>query len=43
MKKRYLILIVLAALIGGQNAKADEGMWMINLINDALEKKMQER
>ena len=43
MKKRYLIFIILATLAGGQNARADEGMWMINMINDALEKKMQER
>ena len=43
MKRFYYILFVLAALTGSQNAKADEGMWMINLINDALEKKMQER
>ena len=43
MKRIYLIFITLAALIGSQSAKADEGMWMINLINDALEKKMQER
>ena len=43
MKRFYLILIVLAALTGSQNAKADEGMWMINLINTALEKQMQER
>ena len=43
MKKRYLIFIILATLAGGQNAKADEGMWMINMINGALEKKMQER
>ena len=43
MKRIYFILIILAALTGSQSAKADEGMWMINLINDALEKKMQER
>ena len=43
MKKIYFILIVLAALTGSQSAKADEGMWMVNLINDALERKMQER
>ena len=43
MKRFYYILFVLAALTGSQNAKADEGMWMINLNNDALEKKMQER
>ena len=43
MKRFYFIFIVLAALTGSQNAKADEGMWMINVINSALEKKMQER
>ena len=43
MKRFYFILIVLTALTGSQNAKADEGMWMINLINTALEKQMQER
>ena len=43
MKKIYFIFIVLAALTGSQNANADEGMWMINVINSALEKKMQER
>ena len=43
MKRIYLIFITLAALAGSQSAKADEGMWMVNLINDALEKKMQER
>ena len=43
MKRFYFILIVLTALTGSQNANADEGMWMINVINNALEKKMQER
>ena len=43
MRKQYLIFIILAALAGSQNANADEGMWMINAISDALEKKMQER
>ena len=43
MRKIYFIFIVLAALTGSQNANADEGMWMINVINSALEKKMQER
>lgn len=33
----------LAALVGSQSAVADEGMWMINAIDAALEKKMQER
>lgn len=35
--------IALVALTGLQGARADEGMWMINVINEALEKKMQER
>ena len=43
MKRLYFIFIVLAALTGSQNANADEGMWMINVINSALEKQMQER
>ena len=37
------MIFALAALIGSQSAKADEGMWMINMITDALEKKMQDR
>lgn len=43
MKKIYCIVVSLLALTAGQIARADEGMWMINLINEALEKKMQER
>lgn len=43
MKNFRLILTVLAAFTCGQYAFADEGMWMINCINEALEKKMQER
>ncbi len=43
MKYTKLIPIVLAALIGSQDAFADEGMWMIHAIDSALEKKMQER
>ena len=43
MKKIYCIVISLVALAAVQTARADEGMWMINLINEALEKKMQER
>ena len=43
MKRLSLILIILAALTGSQSAIADEGMWMINAIDAALEKKMQER
>lgn len=41
--KRILVLFMLAALTGSQHAVADEGMWMINAIDAALEKKMQER
>lgn len=43
MKNFRLILTILAAFTCGQYAFADEGMWMINCINEALEKKMQER
>ncbi len=43
MKNFLKILLVLAALTGSLNASADEGMWMINLIDQALEKKMTER
>ena len=43
MKRYSLILFVLAALTGSQSAIAAEGMWMINAIDAALEKKMQER
>ena len=41
--KRILLIFALIALAGNQSAKADEGMWMINMITEALEKKMQER
>ena len=37
------ILIAAAALLCCLNASADEGMWMIHAINQALELKMQER
>ena len=43
MKRLYYIVILLAGMTSGHIAKADEGMWMINLINEALEKNMQER
>ncbi len=43
MNKLFKYAFVLAALIGCQNAFADEGMWMIHAIDSALEKKMQER
>ena len=42
--RKYIILGALGLVFwGGQQAKADEGMWMINAIDAALEKKMQER
>lgn len=41
--KKTIFTIILAALTGSQYAIADEGMWMINAIDSALEKKMQER
>lgn len=41
--KRFISIFVLAAFTGSQYAVADEGMWMINAIDKALEKKMQER
>ncbi len=40
MKKALLITVFCLASL---SMRADEGMWMINLINSALEKKMQER
>ena len=36
-------LILTLAVLLGVSARADEGMWMINAIDSALEKKMQER
>ncbi|MBE6236185.1 MAG: S46 family peptidase [Bacteroidales bacterium] len=41
--KRFATAIILAAMAAGFNARADEGMWMIHAIDQALEKKMQER
>ena len=41
--KRILTILALVALTGIQSAKADEGMWMINMINESLEKNMKER
>ncbi len=43
MKTTIRIFSVLACLFFWQAVKADEGMWMINAIDKALEKKMQER
>lgn len=40
MKKTVLFVFLLSLTA---YAKADEGMWMINAINEALEKRMQER
>ena len=42
--RKYIILGALGlAFLSGLQAKADEGMWMINAIDAALEKKMKER
>lgn len=44
MKRIYLAALTLAGVLLGQaTAFADEGMWLIQDINAALEKKMQER
>lgn len=44
MKRMYLAALTLAGVLLGQAAAfADEGMWLIQDINAALEKKMQER
>ena len=44
VKKSLMPLLVFAAMLGQQLVcSADEGMWMINAVNAALEKKMQER
>lgn len=37
------ILVLLAGIIASQKLYADEGMWMVNAIDKALEKKMHER
>ena len=41
MKHRYLLIVISALMC--LPVMADEGMWMINAIDQALEKKMQER
>ena len=41
--KKYILTFVLAVLCGSQYVHADEGMWMINAIDKALEKKMKQR
>ena len=44
MKGRLVIGAALAALLlTGVTARADEGMWMVNLISKALEARMQEK
>ena len=44
MKRHCLAALTLAGIILGQAAAmADEGMWLIQDINSALEKKMQDR
>ena len=43
MKMKHLLIIVLAICLGSLISRADEGMWMVNMIDSALEKKMQER
>ena len=40
---KYIVVCVLAAVLGSQKASADEGMWLIHTLNAAIEKKMQER
>ncbi len=40
---RYIVICLLAAVLGSWKASADEGMWLIHTINAALEKKMKER
>lgn len=37
------ILVLLASILASQKLYADEGMWMVNTIDKALEKKMKER
>lgn len=41
--KKYIIVLVLAVLCGSQYVHADEGMWMVNAIDKALEKNMKQR
>ncbi len=43
MKIRYIVICLLAAVLGSQKASADEGMWLIHTINAALEKNMKAR
>ena len=40
---KFIAICILAAVMGSQNASADEGMWLIHTINAALEKNMKER
>ena len=41
--KKFITLFILAVLFGSQNLIADEGMWMINALDKALEKNMKKR
>lgn len=41
--KRIAVTLILAAVFSSIGSRADEGMWMIHAIDQALEKKMQER
>ena len=43
MKIKYMVICLLAAVLGSQKASADEGMWLIHTINAALEKNMKAR
>ena len=40
---RFILTVLLVALTGSWKASADEGMWMINAIDKALEKNMKQR
>ena len=43
MKVKFVVICLLAAVLGSQRASADEGMWLIHTINAALEKNMKAR
>ena len=43
MKLKFIFVCLMAAVIGSHKASADEGMWLIQAINSALEKNMKER
>lgn len=40
---RFILTVLLVALTGSWKASADEGMWMVNAIDKALEKNMKQR